>query len=82
MIAMILLNHNPHVINHDLEIVGGYCREWSSLYSGLKPKKLLGHEKVVGPNQCDEMEAQRMIIHKRVESWTILDVEEKVEYHG
>ena len=23
-----------------------------------------------------------MTIHKRVESWTVLDVEDKVEYHG
>ena len=39
---------------------------------GLKAKKLLGHEKAVGLDQCDERKAQRIIIHKRVESWTVL----------
>lgn len=58
------------------------CGGWSNLYSSLKPKKLLGHGKVVGPNQCDVGKAQRVIIHTRVESWIVLDVENKVEYHG
>ena len=48
-----------------------YCGEWNSLYSDLKPKKLLGHKKVVGPGLCAEGKAQREIIHERVESWIV-----------
>ena len=82
MIAMILLNHVPHVINDGLEIVGGYCGEWSSLYSGFKPQKLLGHGNVVGPDLCAKGKVQRVINQERAESWIILSVEDKVKYHG
>ena len=50
MIAMIFSNHDPHISNDDLEIMRGYCGKWNSLYSSLKPIKLLGHRKVVGPS--------------------------------
>ena len=48
-----------------------YCGEWNGLYSDLKPKKLLGHKKVVGLSLCAEGKAQRKIIHERVESWIV-----------
>ena len=39
MIATFFLNHDPHVNNDDLEIVGSYCGEWKSPHPSLKPKK-------------------------------------------
>ena len=59
-----------------------FVGEWNNLYSDLEPKKLLGRRKVVGPGLCAEEKAQRVIIHERTESWIILDVEDKVWYHG
>lgn len=82
MIATILLNHDPHVIDDDLEIVRGYCGEWNSLYSGLEPKKLLDHRKVVGPGLCAEGKAQRVITYKRAKSWVVLHVKNNVEYNS
>ena len=65
MIATISLNHDPHISNDDLKIMGGYYGEWNSLYLDLEPKKLLGHRKIVGPGLCAEGKAQRVIIHER-----------------
>ena len=48
MIAAFLSNHDPHVSYDDLEIMEGYCGEWNSHFSGLKPKKQLGHKKELG----------------------------------
>ena len=49
---------------------------------GLKPHKLLGHGKVVGLDLCADGKAQRVINQERAESWIILSVEDKVEYHS
>ena len=59
------MNHDPHISNDDLKIMGGYYGEWNSLYLDLEPKKLLGHRKIVGPGLCAEGKAQRVIIHER-----------------
>ena len=48
MIAAFLSNHNHHISYDDLEIMGGYHREWNSHLSGLKPTKQLGHKKELG----------------------------------
>lgn len=56
--------------------------EWNSLYSGLEPRKLLGHGKVIGLSLWAKGKARRGIIHGRLESWVIQEVEDRVGCHG
>ena len=66
-IAIFFSNHDPHVNNDDLEIMGSYCREWKSPHQGLKPKSnwdtgnKLGHKKRIGPSLYIWGKAQRVI---------------------
>lgn len=70
--------YNSSIFFIKKKVVGnGVVSTWA-----LSPKKLLSHGKVVGSDHCNERKAQKMIIQKRVESWTVHDVEDKVEYHG
>ena len=50
----------------------------------LKPRaqEVIGPWKIVRPSLYAKGKAQRMIVHKRVESWIIIGVEDKIEYCG
>ena len=56
--------------------------EWNSLYSGLKPKNLLGHGKVVRPGLYAKGKAQRVINHEREWNWVIPSVADKMSDTG
>ena len=72
MTTIIPLNHDPHVSYDDLKIMWGYCGEWNGLYSGLEPKKLLGHKEIVGLSLWAKGKVQKETIRERVESCVIM----------
>ena len=55
---------------------------WNDHHSGQKPKKQLGHGEGLGLGLCTERSARKEVNHERAESWIVLSVENKVEYHG
>ena len=61
-----------NVVNNEMFSSLYICGKWNSLYLDLKPRKLMGHGKVVGLGLWAEGKARKEVVRERVESWVIM----------